>query len=250
MDVHTELRTLLKAGLRTLTTCEELSYPYRRHPELAEELHALARASGVPLLGTGVNPGFIMDLFPLIATGVCRQVRRIRVLRRMDADAKRLGFQKKIGAGMTVEQFKENVATGRFGHVGLPESAWLLADALGWKDGRLDEKLEPVVAEAEFPGRLIRLQAGQVSGLRQHATVVSGGEPVVELIFEAFLGASEPRDEVRVEGTPDLHLTAHGGVPGDVATAAVLVNSIPVMLLARPGLLTIKDMAPLHSTRV
>jgi 4-hydroxy-tetrahydrodipicolinate reductase len=248
-DVHHELRTLVHAGLRTVSTCEELSWPYQRHAQLAAELDSLAKAKGVPLLGSGVNPGFVMDLLPLILTGVCREVRHVSVLRRMDADAKRLGFQKKIGATMTTAQFQAAVATGRFGHIGLPESAWILSDALGWKEAEIAEKLEPVVVDRPFNGRLLKVEAGQVAGLRQECIVRSNGQAVVELRFEAFLGADDPRDEVRIQGTPDVHMRINNGVPGDVATAAVMVNAIPVMMLARPGLLTVKDMVSLHSTR-
>ncbi|MHB2020965.1 MAG: NAD(P)H-dependent amine dehydrogenase family protein [Candidatus Xenobia bacterium] len=249
VDVHEQLRTAMKAGLRVISTCEELSYPYHKHAQLAADLNALAKAEKVPLLGSGVNPGFVMDLLPLILSGVCKHVSKITVLRVINADTKRLGFQKKIGAGMTVAQFKERIATGRFGHIGLPESAWLICDAVGWEPDAVEETVDPVVAETPFDGRLLKLAAGQVSGLNQRILMKVGGQVVVELQFLAALGADDPRDETRIEGIPDVHMRIGGGVPGDVATASVIVNTVPVMLLAAPGLLTAKDMIPLHSRK-
>ena len=217
---------------------------------LAAELDHMARTQKVPLFGSGVNPGFVMDLLPIILTGVCRHVRSVHVTRVLDADSKRLGFQKKIGAGMSVREFNEAVATGHFGHIGLPESTYLVAHALGWKDATLHESLEPVIADIAFDGRLLQLEAGQVAGLRQTATAHVDGKAVVTLEFVAYLGAPDPRDETQVEGSPDISMRIQGGVPGDVATAAVVVNSIPVMMLASPGLHTAADMVPLHSTHV
>ena len=57
-----------------------------------------------------------------------------------------------------------------------------------------------------------------------------------------YIGAENPHDAVRIVGTPDLSLRIEGGVAGDQATAAMLVNSIPAVIAAAPGLVTVKDL--------
>jgi len=59
--VMDQLLMCLKAESSVVSTCEELSYPFRTHPELAATLDSAAKESGVALVGTGVNPGFVMD---------------------------------------------------------------------------------------------------------------------------------------------------------------------------------------------
>ena len=48
-------------GSCVVSTCEELAYPFRKYPELAAKLDAEAKDGGVALIGTGINPGFVMD---------------------------------------------------------------------------------------------------------------------------------------------------------------------------------------------
>ena len=122
----------------------------------ARIVHQLAKKAKVAVLGTGVNPGFVMDALPIMLTGVCERVDAIRVDRIQDARVRRLPFQQKIGAGLTREQFQKKVDDGSVRHVGLAESVSMIADALGWKLTRITDEIQPKIADADGRERVPR----------------------------------------------------------------------------------------------
>jgi hypothetical protein len=146
--VQPQLLAAVRAGKNVISTCEELSYPWDRHPRLAADLDREAKAHGVTVLGTGVNPGFVMDTLVLALSGVCQEIAHITAVRVVDVLTRRIQLQRKVGAGLSVDEFQRRVAEGTIRHVGLEESARLIAGGLGWKLERAEETLEPVVAAA------------------------------------------------------------------------------------------------------
>lgn len=224
-------------GAAVVTTCEELSFPWATRPEPARAIDEAARRAGVAVLSTGVNPGFLMDYLPAAASGVCRGVRRVAVERIQDAAPRRKPFQDKIGAGLAPDEFRERVARGSLRHVGLPESVYAIAAALGWDLERVEETIEPV-----FPsGAAADGNGARAAGVEQIARGWAGGEERITLTFRAAVGEPEPRDRLTIDATPPIDLTIAGGVHGDLATCNVVVNAIPVVLGARPGLRTMLD---------
>ena len=242
--VAPQVLELVAAGLSVISTTEELAYPWDSHPELAAELDAAARRAGVAVLGTGVNPGFAMDYLPLALSAATQRVDRVAVHRVQDAATRRLPLQRKVGAGMEVEDFRAAVAAGRLGHVGLAESARLLARAFGWRLTAVREHVEPIPATEATPMAEGTVRPGQVLGIHQEAWGDAGAETVISLTLDMAIGIGPSQDRVRLTGTPDLELVVPGGVPGDLATAAIVVNAIPRVLAARPGLVTMADLAP------
>jgi len=238
------LRELLTRGLAVVSTCEELSWPTLHHAELAAELDQTARAHGGRLLGTGINPGFLMDVFPLMATAVCTELRSLTVTRVQDAGTRRVPFQQKIGATLDEATYRALVAERRLGHVGLPESLHLLTHSLGLELERWDERVEPVLTERPIDSGLGPIPAGHVAGLLQDARGTATDGTVLRLAFRAAIGEPEPYDRVQVEGMPPVDLLWKGGVPGDVSTAAVLLNAVRPLLAAPPGLHTMASIAP------
>jgi len=235
-----QILACLEAGANVISTCEELSFPYFL-PELAKKLDEAAKEHGCSVLGTGVNPGFVMDLLPATFMGACWAVEHVLVERRLDPELRRTSFQRKIGIGLSPEEFDRMIKAGG-GHVGLPQSLHLLARSLGIEISQLEEGIEPVIAQEPFSRGNLHVQAGQVLGLRQWAIGYSGDHRVIELRLEAVLGVREPCDRVMIVGEPNLELVIPGGVPGDLATAAVVVNSIPNVLSAPPGLVTVLEL--------
>ncbi len=240
-QVSDQLQGCLQAGSNVVSTCEELAYPFRKHPELAQQLDRTAREHRVALLGTGVNPGFAMDKLVLTLSTACQEVRRVCVRRVVDASRRRLPLQKKVGAGMTVGEFQAQVQAGVIKHHGLPESAAMIADSLGLRADKIEETIQPVVARETIRSEFIEVAPGRVQGVRQIASGSSGGRESVRLELEMYLGAPEPVDSIEISGVPDLTLAIPGGIHGDLATAAIAVNCIPALLEAKPGLLTSRD---------
>ncbi len=244
--VMPQIETILKAKVAVVSTTEELAYPGYTHIRQARQIHALAKKAKVAVLGTGVNPGFAMDALPIALTAVCERVDRIQVSRVQDARIRRLPFQQKIGAGLTTEQFQKKVDEGVVRHVGLTESIAMIADALGWTLDRITDDVQPKLATVTISSEFLAVDPGYVCGIIQDGVGYRKGQPVIRLHFEAYLGAPETYDTVEIEGSPRLSMKMQGGIPGDVATASIVVNSIPKVLAAAPGLHTMRDL-PLPS---
>ncbi len=247
------LRACLAHGLHVVSTCEELVWPHLHHAALAAVVDEEARVAGRAIVGTGVNPGFLMDALPALLSSICTRIDKITVVRAQDAATRRLPFQNKVGVGLSVDEFHARVALGGFLHRGLSESAALLGHALG-----LDVT---AVGLAERHAPVIDPVSGRVLGVEQSCTVMQGGTQGgthegmpsggvgarLELRFEAWAGHPSPRDEIVVDGDPPLRLVTTG-VHGDVATRAIAVNAIAAVRRAAPGLRTMLDL-PLPAGR-
>ena len=242
-SVTEQIGDILKYKLPVVSTTEELAYPWFSSRRLAKKIDAMARKAKVAVLGTGVNPGFAMDALPITLTGVCERVDSIRVERIQDASVRRLPFQQKIGAGLTPTEFAERVKGGSVRHVGLTESVAMIADAMGWKLETITDVIGPRIAAKATSSQFLAVQKGQVAGIVQTGTGYDkAGAALITLHMEAYLGAPESYDAVIVKGSPDLHMKIAGGIHGDIATAAITVNSIPKVLTAPAGLQTMRSM--------
>ena len=241
-----QVETILKSKTPIVSTTEELSYPGYTHIRQARQIHQLAKKAKVAVLGTGVNPGFVMDALPIALTSVCERVDRIVVNRVQDARIRRLPFQQKIGAGLTTEQFQKKVDDGSVRHVGMTESIAMIADSLGWTLDRIADDIQPKLASVTISSEYLAVDPGYVCGIIQDGIGYRKGEPVIKLHMEAYLGSPETYDSVDIEGLPSLSMRIAGGIHGDVATASIIVNSIPKVLNAAPGLHTMRDL-PLPS---
>jgi hypothetical protein len=244
--VTPQIEGILKLKVPIVSTTEELSYPEYSNRRLARKIDALARKAGVAVLGTGVNPGFVMDALPIALTGVCERVDAVHVDRIQDASIRRLPFQQKIGSGLTPAEFQAKVDGGSVRHVGLTESIAMIAAALGWKLDRITDEIVPKIAGKPVSSEFLAVKKGQVCGIVQDGTGYREGEPVITLHMEAYLGAPESYDAVRIDGSPAIDMKLSGGVHGDIATASITVNSIPKVVAAPPGLHTMRSL-PLPS---
>jgi len=242
--VYPQIVEIVKAGSNVISTCETLAYPYYRYPELSEKLDKLAKDHGVTVLGSGVNPGFIYDTLVVTLTGVCETVEKIKAARSLDAAKRRYPFQKKIGLGLSPEEFRHKLEAGEItAHVGYAESIMLVATALGWKIDRIEEIQEPVIAEKSLETKYFKIKPGEVAGVRGFGIGYMNGREVIRVELVAAVGA-EDYEEIVIEGNPKLHWRNSVGIPGDLATVAIVVNMIPHVLKASPGLVTMIDLPP------
>lgn len=238
-----QLESIVARGVDVVSSCEELSYPYVVDRKLASRLDLSAKKHGATVLGTGINPGFLMDALPIALTAPCKSIEKITVTRRMNAATRRIPFQKKVGAGLTRDEFQKAIGDGQIsGHVGLEQSASMLADAIGWKlDGVEIGDVEPVMAKSAVQG-YVKIPAGRVAGVKQSARGVVAGETLIELNFMAYVGSEEEYDQVQIEGVPPVNCKISPCVHGDHGTVAMLVNMAPKVVASPPGLRTMKDM--------
>ena len=241
--VWPQLQAVLKLKVPIVSTTEELSYPWFSNRPLARKIDAAAKKAKVAVVGTGVNPGFAMDALAITLTAICERVDAVRIDRIQDARIRRLPFQQKIGSGLTTAQFAEKVKDLAVRHVGLTESVAMIADSLGWKLDRITDEIQPKIARAPVKSDFLEVAAGRVCGLVQDGVGYVDDEPRITLHMEAYLGAAETYDRVRIEGSPRLDVRAEGGYHGDIATASITVNTIPALLGAAPGLHTMRSLA-------
>jgi len=237
-----QLMNIAKAGSDVVSSCEELSYPFHENPALSRRVNEIAEANGVTILGTGVNPGFAMDTIAIVTSACCQEIAMIEIHRIVDASVRRVSLQKKIGVGMSKEDFIEKVRVGLIGHVGLKESAWMLMDSFDWSSGTVTESIEPVIADRHFRTEHFDVSTGRVCGVDQTVSGQVAGRRVLMLRLQMYLGAKS-LDSVYIQGRPPLRMIFEGGIHGDAATPAILLNMAPRVAEASPGLKTMLDMA-------
>jgi hypothetical protein len=246
-DAKAQIGVLVHKGIHVVTTCEEAAFPTPAHQSAFRDLDRQARKKRVSVLGTGVNPGYAMDALALMLTAPCARVERVSVTRVVDAGTRRLSLQRKVGAGLNLAQFRRAMTEGSVGHVGLAESAHMIAAGLGWKLDKVEESLEPAIAPRDLDTEYLRIPAGAAAGIRQSVRGFRKGAPILSLDLQMYVGAESPRDHVLIDGVPAVEMTIPGGIAGDAATASITVNVIPKVLAARAGLVTMRDLTLLHS---
>ncbi|MBF0249982.1 MAG: NADP-binding protein [Alphaproteobacteria bacterium] len=246
-DAWDELTVLMHNGVSVVSIAEEMAYPACVSPNLARELDTLAREHGVAVLGTGVNPGFVLDTLVIALTAVCKTVRSVTATRVNDLSPYGPTVLNSQGVGLTPEAFAAGVANGTVvGHVGFPQSCHLIAHALGWTLERIDETREPIVSSVHRETAHVTVKPGQVAGCRHTATAYATGRAVITLVHPQqvlpHLEGVETCDDIILDADPPVHLSGRPEIPGGEATVAIAVNSIPNILNARPGLYTMADL--------
>jgi hypothetical protein len=240
-QLEEQILLCIKHKKNIVSSCEEMAYPWDEDYSRAKRIDDAAKAAGVSILSNGVNPGFAMDALPIFLTSVCQKVDSIRVERHQDASIRRLPFQQKIGAGLSLQEFQKKVNEKIIRHVGFTESVQMIAKALGWELDRVEDIVKPAIAEDNLESQHLKVTKGDASGILQTATGYMNGKPVITIELQAYLGHKAPKDSVEINGDAHIYSEVKGGFNGDTATCAMIANSVPVALRAEPGLKTMLD---------
>ena len=228
-DIADDIAYAATAGLDVVTTSEEMAYPAYAGGEAAAALDKLAREKGVTILGVGVNPGFVMDWVPSLVVSATKSPTSIHVVRSVDVSKRRRQLQAKTGVGHTRAKFEKEMKEGVLGHVGLVESAHLIALSLGKPLDELKHGVFPVVGSEDY-----------VMGVRQFAEG-KAGDCLIRLDLEMTMTSAD-FDVVEVKGDPELKLRFEKGVFGDSATVALTAHAAERVGRAKPGLITVLDL--------
>jgi hypothetical protein len=240
-DVYKQLVHAIDSGADVVSTCETLSYPYYRYPELSNLLDEYAKTRGVTVLGTGINPGFLLDSLPAFMSTSIAILEKIVAIRSLDASKRRLPFQKKIGVNMDPEQYQKALARGELtGHVGFAESILLLARIAGLDIDRVEEGQEPIVATESINVNGVEVEEGKVVGVVGFGKGYIEDNEVARIELRAGIGF-EDFEEIILSGEPEITWRSTG-THGDLGTAAVIVNIAPRVLDYQPGLITMADL--------
>lgn len=251
-EVAGDVRRGIEHGLHVITTAEEAAFPWIIDAELAGRLDALARTRGVSVIGVGLNPGFIFDALLLTASGIAWDVRAIRIRRVVDVSRFSAAIQRRLGIGFTADRFAAGVAAGSItGHIGFPQSFHLAARCLDVRIDRIDSGFEPLMADRRYDGQRLRIEPGTTAGFVQRYRAVSGGRPWMSAEFIAHVdppaAGYRPADSIHVDGYNALNLAIEPGCQPQLGTAAMIANVMPRLAEARPGYLTVADLALPHA---
>ncbi|WP_455366722.1 2,4-diaminopentanoate dehydrogenase [Kaarinaea lacus] len=246
-DALPEISTLLRHGINVISIAEEMAYPKQRSPAIAEELHWQAVKQGASLLGTGINPGFVLDLLVITLSGVCADIQSITAKRVNDLSPYGPAVLKSQGVGLSPQLFATGLANGTVaGHIGFAESIAMIAKAVGWEIDEIKETREPIVTQVQRKTASITIEPGQVAGCNHTAIAYVAGKAVITLLHPQQvlpqLAGVETGDTIEIKGTPDIHLAGSPEIPGGQATIALAVNMIPRVMNAAPGLYTMAEL--------
>jgi hypothetical protein len=246
-DAWEEITMLVKQGIHVISIAEEMAYPAAKSPSLAKELHQLAIENRVSVLGTGINPGFVLDLLVIMLSGVCAEVQTINARRVNDLSPYGPTVLASQGVGLTPMAFEQGLKDGTVvGHIGFVQSINMIAAALGWEIEHIEQVREPIVSQTPCATPFIKIEPGQVAGCLHTAMAYRQGKPVITLIhpqqIDPNLDGLETGDSIEITGTPNIQLAGSPEIPGGHGTAALAVNTIPRILNAAAGLYCMADL--------
>lgn len=246
-DAAGEITTLIEHGVHVISIAEQMAFPAASSPDIAEQLHRLAVTNQVSVLGTGINPGFVLDLLVIMLSGVCANIQSITARRVNDLSAYGHAVMRDQGIGLSPAAFQKGLENKTVvGHIGFMQSIHMIAAALGWEIDRIEERREPIISQVRRETPVITIEPGQVAGCYHTAVAYREGKPVITLIHPQQicpgLEAVETGDFIEINGTPNIRLSGTPEIPGGQATCALAVNMIPRVLTAAPGLHTMVDL--------
>lgn len=242
--VWPQLKELVSMDYSVVSSCEELSYPWFKYKKLSGEIDEFVRTKNQFLIGSGVNPGFVMDSLVLNLSAVTDEITGIKATRMVDVSQRRLPLQEKVGVGLKPEEFIKRVKNNMIGHIGLEESLRLIAYGMGLVvQGDVFNNIEPTIVEEDIDLSRCTIKKGEVSGQAQISKGITENGIELELNLHMSLGI-EQKDEITIENKDGTltKLVIPNGIFGDTATANIIVNTaLTVANEERHGLLTITD---------
>ena len=242
-----KLKVVLEKKVNVISTAEEMSYPQAQNPELAAELDRIAKENGVTILGTGINPGLIMDLLVVCLTGCMTDVEHIEAKRVNSLSPFGPAVMEEQGVGITVDEFNKGVETGHLaGHVGFSESVGMIADAIGWSVEKFEQQMAPIVTTVDRKSPYGFAAAGNVAGVNMTGQGYVDGQVKIDMIhpqqIEPEMEGTFTGDYITIKGTPEVNMSIKPEVDGGLGTIAMCVNMIPHVINADPGLKTMIDL--------
>src|SRR5664279_3757690 len=247
VKMTTDFEAVLAQKPDVVCIAEKLAYPWASDPTRAAMFDKLAKENDVTILGTGINPGFVLDALIVMWSSICLRVDSIEASRVNDLSPFGPTVMIGQGVGTSVEQFEKGVADGSIvGHIGFPESIELIAKALNWKIDEIVETREPIVTEVERSTPHVHVPAGWVAGCKQVGKGYVNGELKIHLIhpqqIHPEMADQDTGDYIKIFGDPNVNMANQPEVPGGKGTYASTGNYLPLMQDAKPGMLTVVDM--------
>ena len=251
-DVYNQIKFALEKSINVITIAEEMYNPWVQNPELAREINDLAKTNDVTVLGTGINPGFVLDTLILTLTGVCLEVTEIKASRVNDLSPYGPTVMRTQGVGTTVEEFEKGISNGTIiGHIGFLESVSTIAKYLGWELDEIKQTRDPIISNVLRKTPHIEVKPGMVAGCNHIAYGIKDGKVIITLehpqqILPELEGI-ETGDYIIINGKPEINLSIKPEIKGGVGTVAITTNMIPYVINSESGLKSMMDMPFCHA---
>lgn len=248
------IELILENKKNCITLAEEMIYPYTTNFSISSKIHRLAKENNVTILGTGINPGFVLDSMIVFMSSVCNNITRINASRINDLSPYGLTVLREQGVGLSQEEFGKGILNGNIvGHIGFKQSIEFISNAIGLEVDDFIEFKEPIITNTYRETKFINIQPGMVAGCLHSAYGLKSGNPVIVLEHpQQICPESETIDTgdyISIEGDPNIHLNINPELPGGVGSAAITVNLIPQVIACKSGLKTMLDMKLPHGVQ-
>lgn len=246
-EVYPKIEKAVKNSVNVLTIAEEMAWPWAQEPELSDKMDKLAKEHGVTILGTGINPGMMMDLLAVFLSGCMTRVEHVECERVNSLSPFGKAVMVEQGIGITHQVFEQGVADGSLaGHVGFAESAGMIASALHFNIDQFNQQMKPIITDVERKSPHGYAAKGQVAGVNMTAQAGNILEEKISLLhpqqIEPQLAGVQTGDYVRLRGTPPVSMAIKPEVDGGLGTVAMACNMLPFVVAAKPGLKSMLDM--------
>ncbi|MGM0606974.1 MAG: 2,4-diaminopentanoate dehydrogenase [Candidatus Muiribacteriota bacterium] len=246
-NIISDIKKITEEKINIISIAEEMAYPWASEPELAEEIQKYAQKNNVTVLGTGINPGFVLDALVIMLTGVNHNIDYIEASRINDLSPFGPTVMKTQGVGSTPEEFKKGVENGDIvGHIGFPESIYMIAEAIGWKLDEVRQEREPIVSNVYRETQYVKVDKGMVAGCRHTGYGIKDGKTVIKMIhpqqIHPHLENENTGDYIKIKGVPEVNMAIKPEIPGGIGTMAMAVNMLHIVNEASPGLVTMSDL--------
>jgi hypothetical protein len=253
-EAYPQIEKILEKKIPIVTIAQELFFPLGRNLSKAARIDQLARQAGVGITAVGINPGFIMDIIPIVGSLACWDIRKVIAQRVVDFGPYGPDEMRHIGAGLLPDAFQQGVQDGIIGHIGLLETVAMVAHCLDMPIDELKQTKAPILARTQRCSKFITIQPGQVCGFQQNVTGLSRGLALLDYRLTGIVqpipeeDGVEMGDYTRIEGTPgvDIRIKEEISQRGGLGTAAVAVNMIPRILESAPGFQTMNQLLLPH----
>jgi 4-hydroxy-tetrahydrodipicolinate reductase len=274
LEAVNDMVSILRAG-KNVVSCSvvPLVYPNAVDPAFSDPLREAALAGGVSFFTTGIDSGFANDVLPLALSGVARTIESIRVTEMFnyatypDATA----VYDILGFGKPPEYAAFAATPGVF-TFGWGPVLHQLADGLGVRVDDIAENIERIPSPTSFDTPTGHVSEGTIAGMRSTLTGYVEGNPTFVIDHVSRMHddiapdwpqphiSIHPRDlgyggasgrgvyRVEIEGSPSMRCEFEMADDHDhdlgarMAGASRMVNAIPAVCAAKPGLLSALDL--------
>lgn len=244
---YDKIKFIVEHKCNVISTAEEMAYPQAKEPELSKEMDRIAKENGVTILGTGVNPGMMMDLLAICISGVMRDVHDMEISRVNSLSPFGPTVMEEQGVGLTLDEFNNKLSKDELsGHVGFIESTYMIANALGLEVNNFEQTMSPIVTNVDRKSPYGFAKAGDVAGVDMRSFAKLSNDTKINMIhpqqIEPELEGISTGDYIKIKGTPEINLSNVPEVEGGIGTIAICVNMIPHVINAKAGLKTMIDL--------